>query len=158
MRPQTSIDQLAWALSKPAVARQEASPVRAGEEAEVLGVRLACDREPRFGGDPPDLRLGQLAEWEAQPRERLGRQRGEHVGLVLGGIGGRAQQRPRGIPAVGEPRVVTCRKLRAPEHVGERQHRVEADMAIAAHARVRRLAGSVRGDERLNHAGAELVA
>ena len=42
----------------------------AGQEAEVLRVGLAGDRQPGLGGERAHLGLGQLAEREAQARER----------------------------------------------------------------------------------------
>ena len=55
-------------------------------------------------------------------------------------------------------RVMACRQSVARQAIGELEHRVEANVAVAADARVRRLARGVPGDERLDHAGAELVA
>ena len=106
-----------------------------------------------LGGDGAHLRLVDVAEREAQPRERGARQPGEHVGLILGGVGRQAQQ------AVGRlPRVVPGGQRRGAEAVGEGEHGVQADVAVAAHARVGREAGGVLGQPGLHHAGAELVA
>jgi hypothetical protein len=44
------------------------------------------------------------------------------------------------------------------EVLGEVQHRVEADAAVAAHARVRGAAGGVAVDEGVDHIGAEALA
>ena len=73
-----------------------------------------------------------------------GDERGEHVGLVLGGIGGDPQQRAGGVVGLGDPGVVTGGQALAAEPVGEVEHRVEADVAVAADARVRGLAGRER--------------
>ncbi len=108
--------------------------------------------------DLPDLGLGQLAEREPHPRERLRRQRGEHVRLILCGVCGDAQQRARGVAGFGDPRVVAGGQPVATETTGDVEHRVETDVAVAADARVRGLTGGERRDERLDHAGAELVA
>ena len=78
---------------------------------------------------------------------------GEHVGLVLGGVGGGAQQ-----PVVGHARVVAGRERRGAEPRREVDHRVEPHAAVAAHARVRRQAGGVVVEPRLHDAGAERVA
>ena len=94
------------------MALEKAAARRAREEAEILGVDLARHRQPRLGGDPAHLRLGQLAEREAHPGEARRFERGEHVRLVLGRVGGDAQQRPGGVIRVGDPRVVTGRQLR----------------------------------------------
>ena len=97
--------------------------------------------------------LLEVAEREAQPRERRARQAGEHVGLVLGRVGGQAQQplgRAAGVVAGGQ--------RRGAEAVGEGEHGVQAHVAVAAHARVGRQPGGVIGQPRLDDAGAELVA
>ena len=137
---------------------EKAGPVGAGQEAQVLRVGLARDRQAGIGGDPSDLRLGQLAERKAHPRQRRRRKRREHVGLILGGVSRDAQQRPIWMIGLCDPRVMTGRKPGAAEAFGEVEHRVEADVAVAADARVRRLPGGEAGDERLDHAGPELRA
>ena len=101
------------------------------------------DRQPGRRRHLPDLRLGQLAEREPHPRERLRRERGEHVRLILGGVGGDPQQRTGGVIAFGDPRVVARGQVVAAEAAGELQHRVEAHVAVAADTRVRSLARGV---------------
>ena len=86
----------ARALPESAVARQERAATDAGQEAQVLRVGLAGHRQPVGRGELADLRLRQLPEREAQPRERRRRQAGEHVALVLGRVGGDAQERLAG--------------------------------------------------------------
>ena len=56
---------------------------------------LAATGSPASAAIRADLGLAQLAEREAHPRQRGRAERGQHVGLVLGRVGGRAQQRPR---------------------------------------------------------------
>ena len=58
----------------------------------------------------------------------------------------------------GDAGVMAGRKLLAAKPVGELEHRVEAHVPVAADARIRGLAIRVAGDERLDHARAELVA
>ena len=94
-----------------------------------------------------------LAEREAHPRERVALQRGEHVRLVLRGIERAPQQ-----PVLGAPRVVAGRQRRGAEPVGEVEHRVEPDVAVAAHARVRRQPVGVLAQPRIDDAVAKLVA
>ena len=65
-----AVDDLARALVEPAVAGQERGLAGAGQEAQVLRLGLGGDRQPGLGGERAHLRLGQLAEREAQPRER----------------------------------------------------------------------------------------
>jgi hypothetical protein len=44
-----------------------------------------------------------------------------------------------------------------PERVSELQHRVEAHLAVTAHARVRRATGGVARDEAVDHLGAKTL-
>ena len=74
----------ARAPSPPWRARNAALP-GAGEEAEVLRLALVRHGQARRARERPHLRLGQVAEREAQPRAACaGRERGQHVALVLG--------------------------------------------------------------------------
>ena len=93
-----------------AVARQKAGPVGAGQEAQVLRVDLARDRQAGTGGDPSDLRLGQLTERKAHPGQRRRRKRRDHVGLILRGVGRDSQQRPIWMIGLGDPRVMAGRE------------------------------------------------
>ena len=98
-----------------------------------------------------------LPEREPHPAERARSERGEHVGLVLCAIGGDAQQRSGLVLLVGDARVVSSRERDSAEPLGELEHGIETDVAVAADARVGRLAVRKAGDERLDDAGAELA-
>ena len=148
-----AVDDLAGAVVEAGVAGQERGLAGAGQEAQVLRLGLGGHGQPGLGGQRAHLRLGQLPEREAQPRERRGRDGREHVGLVLGLVGGGAQQ-----PVVRHPRVVARGQIGRAEPVGERDHRVEAHVAVAADARVRRHAVRVARQERVDHAGPERLA
>ena len=148
-----AVDDVARALVQPAVTREEASRDGAGEEAEVLGLGLVRDCEPGLLGDGADLVLRAIAEREAQPRERAASERGEHVRLVLRGIDGEPQQ-----AVVGAPRVVAGRQRRGAEPVGELEHRIEADVAVAAHAGIRGQAVGVLAQPGIDDPVAKLVA
>ena len=137
---------------------QEPGPRGSRKETQILRVGLARDRQPGRFGDPPDLGLREVPERESHPRKRRRRQRREHVRLILGRIGRDAQQWTRRVAPFRDPRVVTRGQVVGAETRGEVEHRVEANVAVAAHARVGGLSGGERGDERLDHAGAELVA
>ena len=119
------------------VAGEEALAARAGEEAEVLALALLRDREAAARAMSRTCGLGEPAEREAQAaRAASGRSAGEHVGLVLVRVGGArraAGPRRRRRSARSGP---VASALGA-EAVGERQHRVEAHEAVAAHAGVR---------------------
>ncbi len=141
------VDDRARPLAHAAVTGEEGALAGPGEEAEVLRLALVGDGQPGLARELAHLRLAQLAEREAHPRHRLRRERGQHVALVLGRVGRRAQQ-----PVRRDARVVAGREVGRAEPVGERQHRVEPHVAVAAHARVRREAGGVVGEERRHHA------
>jgi hypothetical protein len=90
------------------VAGEERALALAGKETEVLALGLARDREPGPGRDLAHLGLRQLGEREAHQCERFRRERGEHVGLILGRVGGAGKQRP--VAVVGDARVVAGRE------------------------------------------------
>ena len=150
-----AVDHVTRARPLATVAGEEAVAIGAGQEAQVLRVGLVRDHEPGRAGAGPHLGLAQRPEREAQPRQRGRRDRAEHVRLVLGRVGGGAQQRT--LAVVGHARVVPGGQRRRAHAVGQREHVVQAHGAVAAHARVRRLARGVRGQERVDDAGAEAV-
>ena len=146
------IDDIAGAVSDPPVAGEERGTRRAREEAEILGIGLAGHRQPGLARERADLRLGEVPEREAQAGERRRRRRGEHVGLVLRAVLGEPQA------AVAQPGIVAGGKGGSAEAVGEGDHGVQPDAAVAAHAGVRREPGGVLGQPRLDDPGAELLA
>ena len=102
------------------------------------------------------MRFALAAEREGDAVEQSRVDGREHVRLVLGRVVA-ARDQPQPV-ALDDPRVVA-----RPEHVGtgaarELDERVEAEAAVAAHARVRRQALRVALDERLHDGGAELLA
>ena len=86
--------------SPPWRARNRAFPTPARKHRSCESAREATG-SPASQGQRTHLGLGQLGQREPHPRQRRGRQRREHVGLVLGRIGRRAQQ-----PVLRDPRVV----------------------------------------------------
>ncbi len=104
------------------------------------------------------LRLGQPAERKAHPRQGSGIERDEHVALILGRICCGAQQGAVRVVNLGGARVVAGRERGAAQPLGELEHRVEPNVAVAGHARVRGLAARVAVDERLDDPFAELLA
>ena len=85
-----AVDDRPRPLAHAAVAREERRLAGAGQEAEVLRLALIGDGQAGVAGERAHLRLGQLAEREAHPRDGGRRERGEHVRLVLGGVGCRS--------------------------------------------------------------------
>ena len=111
---------------------------RAGEEAEILRVGLARDRAAP--ASPRSRAPAACASPSGKRRrcERLGRERREHVALVLA----RRRVAMRSSAPVLDARVVAGRERLRAEALGELEHRVEAHVAVAAHAGVRRQPGA----------------
>ena len=146
------------ALPEAAVALQEGAVARAREEAHPAS--RACARPP---GRPPlgqlaHLRLRHLSQRKPQPRERLGRER--RAAHSSGPCPGRSRCATAacGLRPRWHPRVVAGRERPRPQPLGQLEHRVEPHVPVAAHARVRRHAGRVLGQPRLDDPGAELGA
>src|SRR5919204_5443147 len=77
-----------------AVALQELSVIAAAEEARLLTLGAGRDGEPRLRRLATRRRLCLLAEREPESREQPRVETGEHVGLVLLGIGRAREQWP----------------------------------------------------------------
>ena len=88
------VDDLARrVLAGPPWRARNARLAGAGQEAEVLGLgACAATGSPASAASARTSGLVSSAEREAHARERRRRERGEHVGLVLGRVGGGAQQ------------------------------------------------------------------
>ena len=121
----------------------------AREEAEVLALGLVRHRQVRGAGSLAHVRLGELAEREPEALELVRAQAGEHVCLVLRGVGRGAEERAVGV--AGDARVVAGGEAGGAQLLREREHGVEADVAVAAHARVRRAPGLVLADVVVDH-------
>ena len=134
---------------------QEGALALTREEAEVLAFALGGHWQARPRRTLAHLRLGQIGEREAKPRERLRPQGGEHVGLVLGGVRRRGQQ--RSFAVVGDARVVAGRERRRPQPPREGEHRVDPQLAVADHARVWGSARLVTAHEALDDRGAKVI-
>ena len=138
------------------MALEEGAPAEAGHEAEVLALALVGHRQPGVAGELADGVLREPAEREAEPVEQRRVELREHVALVLGGVGGGAHE--RAVLVARDARVVAGGEPRGAEGVGQLEHRVEAHLAVAAHARVRRAPGGVAVEEAVDHLGAEALA
>src|SRR5207249_1989556 len=99
-----AIDHLPGPLLETGVPAQELPLALAREEAEVLALGAARHLEVRAGCDLPDLRLRQRSQGKAKACEGARAKPGEHVRLVLGGVGSRGEK--RAIPVVDDPGVV----------------------------------------------------
>src|SRR3954451_6742288 len=148
-------DDRPLALAEAAVALEEPRLALAGEEAEVLALRLAGDLEALAGGDLAHLRLAQLGEGEAHPVEQRRRQGGEHVALVLGLIGGRREQRPRLV--LDDAGVMPGDEVGGAEALGEVDHRRDPDLSVADDAGVGGRAGGIAVEEAGDDPAAELL-
>src|ERR1019366_4628886 len=140
--PAARIEEIPGALAERPVAREDRLATGPGEEAQVLGIGLGGNRQPRAARELAHGGLVQLAEREAHPAKRRRSERGEHVALVLVRIRGHPQQTVTG------PRVVTGREAVGAEALGELEHRVQAHAAVAAHTWVWRQTGGVRREPR----------
>ena len=98
--------------------------------------RLSATGSPAVARELAHGVLGQRAEREREPLEQLRLEPGEHVALVLARVRARRQERP--VLVARDARVVAGGEPGRAERAGERQHRVEAHLAVAAHARVGR--------------------
>ena len=115
---------------------QEGALALAGEEAEVLALALGGDREARrAAASSRTSGLVRSASGKRRRGKRLRPQRGQHVGLVLGGVGRRGEQ--RALAVVGDAGVVARGERRGPQPLGEGEHRVDPQLAVADHAGVR---------------------
>src|SRR6218665_3105199 len=111
---------------------------------------------PAAAGELPALGLGVATGRKADPAQRVCRDASQHVALVLARIDRRADH--RAVVVLLDPRVVAGRQPRRPEPLGELDHRIEADETVAAHARVRRGAARIAGEEVVDDVAAETVA
>ena len=132
---------------------EERAIVVAREEARLLALRAVGRREPGSSGLGARLLLGLRAQREADPREVPGRQAGEHVALILVLVDAAREQQPA--VALDDPRVVARRKRRCTDAAREREQLGETEAAVAADARVRRLASRVTADERCDDGAAK---
>src|SRR5581483_10708046 len=114
------------------------------------------DGKSRVGGLAARLLLRLRAEREPQPLEEARVERREHVALVLSLVDGAREQRAP--IALDDARVMTCRESRRAGALRERKQLGEAEAAVAADARVRRLAARVAAHERLHDRLAERLA
>src|SRR5581483_9032688 len=136
------------------VPREERAVVVAGEEARLLALGAARDVEAGAMRLLARLLLALLAEREPDPREMARVQRSKHVALILRRVHCPCQQC---VPTMlGDARVVTGGKAVAAGALCEREQLVEAERAVAAYARVRRLASCVAVEERGDDRAAEL--
>ena len=134
------------------MASEEGTVVVAREEARLLALGPLRDLEARTACLGSRRLLVLLAEREPHPRELRGIELREHVRLILLRVGGAMEQQPAAVLA--DARVVTGREPVAPRALREREQLGEAEGAVAANARVRRLAARVpaheAGDDRLS--------
>ena len=135
---------------------EERAVVVPAEEARLLALRPPRCREPGPRGLGPRLVLRLLPEREPDPVEPGRVELREHVRLVLVGVDGSRQQQPALV--VHRPGVVPRRETAGAGASGKREQLVEPERAVAAGARIRRLAALVAADERIDDRAPELLA
>src|SRR5207244_5978916 len=149
------VDERTLRCDEPA-AIEERPVVVTGEEARLLALGTARDGESgcRCFGARLVLRL--VAEREEDAVEERRVEPGEHVRLILLCICG-AREEPA--PAVlDDTGVVSRREASCARPAREREQLGEAKAAVAADARIGRLAARVAAHERLDDRPAELLA
>src|SRR4051794_13770196 len=135
---------------------EERAIVVSGEEARLLTFLSPRD------GEAVALRLGAglglrlLAEGEDDAFELRRIKPREHVRLILVRIG-RAREQPL-TAMLDDARVVPGREHVGARMAGEREQPAEAESAVAAHARIRRLAALVAAHERIDDGATEVLA
>ena len=110
----------------------------APDEAHVLAVRLARGAQPETAGVGPHLVLGHVAHGEDDAGQRVLAEHGQHVGLVLEGVGATAELPRRVGVGGGDPGVVARGQAVEAEAVGPVQQAVELHGPVALDARVGR--------------------
>src|SRR5262249_52907769 len=113
----------------------------AGNEADVLAVRLGRRLESEGFSERARLRLGEIAEREAQELQLLARRLEEEVALVAREVSRAVQLRPsRPHP----PAHIMARREGGGAELARGDEKIgELDLLIAAHARDRRLAARI---------------
>ena len=120
------------------------------DEADVLAVGLGGDLQAQFGGDPPHLVLGQIAEREAQEIQLLARRSIEEIALVPARVGALVQLHPavaRRLGAHNGRLPGNRRRARAQTRAGRRTSRPGCSSRRApacARAHIRRRSGRSR--------------
>ena len=144
---------LLWFEPMPAEKR---AVVVAGEEARLLALGPACSSEPCTLGLRPCYLLVLLAEREGDSREVARLERREHVALVLRRVDSAREEETA--VSLDDARVVAGRQPLGAGTPREREQLGEAEAAVAAGARVRRLAAGVAADEGRDNRAPELLA
>ena len=101
-------------------------------EADVLAIGLVGDREGKARGEPAGLRLGQIAQREAQERELLRGGREQEIALVALRVAGAVQL---DAPAIRDPAHVMPGRQRIRTEIARHPQQIcELDALVAAHA------------------------
>ena len=139
-----------------AMAAEEYAVVVAGEEARLLALGATRDGESCRVGLGARLVLALFAEREPHAVEVPRVDRREHVRLVLRRIGGAREQKP--VPVSRKTCVVSRRQPVRTGAAREREQLGEAEAAVAADARIRRLAALEATHERADDRAPEFLA
>ena len=142
-------------LVEPRLLAQKAPVVVVGNEADLHRIRLLRHRNPQLACQRPHRRLVELAERHDEPRELALLEPVEVIGLVLVGVGAHAQF-PAAAAVARHAAVVPGRDRLRAVGLPLLEQRAELQPVVAVHARVRRAAGEVVADERLDHLLAEV--
>ena len=135
---------------------EERAIVVAGEEARLLALGALRDRESRARRFRSRCVLVLLAEREPDAPELLRVETREHVRLILRAVGTAMQEHAAAM--LRDTRIVAGRKPVAAGAPRKREQLGEAEAAVAADARIRRLAARVSPHERRHDRAAKLLA
>ena len=144
---------VARAAAPPPWRRRKPRPPRPATKQRSWLSRLSATGRPASRASARTASLVRLPSGNESRAQLGGVEPGEHVALVLARIGCRADQRP--VVVVGDARVVPGGEPGGAQVAGQFEHRVEADVAVAAHARIGRAALGVAVEEIVDHLGPE---
>ena len=132
----------------------ELTVTSAGDEADVLAVRLPGIHEPPFLGDRADLRLREFAKGKAHEGELFACRVEQEIALVSRCVS--ASEQPASAIRQAPRRAIMPRRQRIGAEVSRGREEIgELDRAVAGRAGDRRLAPSITGGKRRDHGIAE---
>ena len=122
--------------------------VAAGNETDLLGVGLLCEREAVLAGQFANLGLGHIAERKRRPAELFLREAEEEIRLILAGVGGTLQQPAATASVERNAGVVACRHALCADLLRDDQELIELQMIVAEAAGDGRTSRKILFDER----------
>src|SRR5208282_2313022 len=131
--------------------------VAVGNEADFLALRLVRGDKAQSARAGANFGLGHRTNRKQGSREFVLTQREQKIRLILGLVGG-AQQMKSAVGALLYSGVMSGRDIVGCKRASAAPQAIEFDLAIAHHARIRRAAAQIFGDEVIDHARGEVGA